>query len=264
MGSTDDNIKIVVKNLSKLFSNNSHNLHALDTINLEIREGEFFCLLGPSGCGKSTLLNIMAGFEKPTAGKVLIGGEEITAPNPRYVTVFQDYGIFPWRTVQENVEFGLEIKGINGSERKKIAKEFIKLVGLYGFENRHPFELSGGMKQRVSLARALAVNPEVIFMDEPFGAVDALTRMKLQEELVKIWREKNKTIIFVTHDIDEAIYLGDRIAVMTPMPGRIKSILEVPTNRPRIRTGTDFLSIKEKIYSEFFSHVLESPPNIEK
>lgn len=253
-----NNIKIAVRDLTKHFSNNSHSMHALDEINLEIREGEFFCLLGPSGCGKSTLLNIMAGFEKPTEGKVLIGSEEITAPNPRYVTVFQDYGIFPWRTVQENVEFGLEIKGVNGNERENIAKEFIKLVGLCGFEKRHPYELSGGMKQRVSLARALAVNPEIIFMDEPFGAVDALTRMKLQEELVKIWNGEDKTIIFVTHDIDEAIYLGDRIAVMTPVPGKIKSLLKVPMSRPRVRTGSDFLSIKEKIYSEFFGHVPES------
>ncbi|PWB49659.1 MAG: ABC transporter ATP-binding protein [Candidatus Methanoperedenaceae archaeon] len=255
MGSAvHDNIKIAIRDVTKLYSNNSHSLIALDAINLEIMDGEFFCLLGPSGCGKSTLLNIMAGFEKPTDGKVLIEGGEIAAPNPRYVTVFQDYGIFPWRTVQENVEFGLEIKGIEVNERKKIAEVFIKMVGLVGFEMRHPIELSGGMKQRVSLARALAVNPEIIFMDEPFGAVDALTRMKLQEELVKIWREENKTIVFVTHDIDEAIYLGDRIAVMSSMPGRIKSLLDVPMNRPRLRTENDFLRIKEKIYLEFFEY----------
>lgn len=255
MGSAvHDNIKIAIRDVTKLYSNNSHSLIALDAINLEIMDGEFFCLLGPSGCGKSTLLNIMAGFEKPTDGKVLIEGGEIAAPNPRYVTVFQDYGIFPWRTVQENVEFGLEIKGIEVDERKKIAEVFIKMVGLVGFEMRHPIELSGGMKQRVSLARALAVNPEIIFMDEPFGAVDALTRMKLQEELVKIWREENKTIVFVTHDIDEAIYLGDRIAVMSSMPGRIKSLLDVPMNRPRLRTENDFLLIKEKIYLEFFEY----------
>ncbi|MCX9012875.1 MAG: ABC transporter ATP-binding protein [Candidatus Methanoperedens sp.] len=252
MNSAGHNVKIVINGLTKFFSNNGHSMHVLDMINLDVKEGEFFCLLGPSGCGKSTLLNIMAGFEKPTAGIVLIGGKEIKTPNPRYITVFQDYGLFPWRTVLENVEFGLEIKGIDSSERKIIAGEFIEMVGLSGFEKRYPFELSGGMKQRVSLARALSVDPEIIFMDEPFGAVDALTRMRLQEELMNIWKKKNITIIFVTHDIDEAIYLSDRIAVLTPVPGKIKSIFEVALSRPRIRAGIDFLRIKERIYLEFF------------
>jgi len=245
--------KIVIENVNKHFAVNNGNqkLYALDTISLTINEGEFFCLLGPSGCGKSTLLNILAGFLKPTEGKVLIDGEEVTAPNPKYVTIFQEYALFPWRTVLENVKFGLEIGGIAKQQQNEIASRFINLVHLQGFENRHPFELSGGMKQRVAIARTLAVDPEIIFMDEPFGALDAITRMEMQDEIMRIWQEENKTIVFVTHDIEEAIYLADRIAIMSHQPGRIDNVIRVNLGRPRDRTGDAFLSIRDKIYAKF-------------
>ncbi|MCI2425696.1 ABC transporter ATP-binding protein [Candidatus Acetothermia bacterium] len=245
--------KIVIENVSKHFTVNNGNqrLYALDTINLTINEGEFFCLLGPSGCGKSTLLNILAGFLKPTEGRVLIDGEEVTAPNPKYVTIFQEYTLFPWRTVLGNVKFGLEIGGMAKQQQNEIASSFIKLVQLQGFEDRHPFELSGGMKQRVAIARTLAVDPEIIFMDEPFGSLDAITRMEMEEEITRIWQEENKTIVFVTHDIEEAIYLADRIAIMSHQPGRIDNVIRVNLGRPKDRTSDDFLSIRDKIYDEF-------------
>src|SRR3989338_7105666 len=246
------NEQIVVKNVNKCFSlGQLDEVYALDITNISIRKGEFFCLLGPSGCGKTTLLNILAGFEKPTNGKVLINGKEIVKPNPKYITVFQEHGLFPWRTVLDNVKFGLEINGINQSEIKKIAVKYIELVGIAGFEKGYPSELSGGMKQRVNIARALAVNPEIIFMDEPFGALDTMTRIKMQEELIGIWQETQKTIIFVTHDIDEAIYLGDRIGVMSPRPGKIKKIFSILIKRPRHRLDKNLLNIKKEIYEQF-------------
>lgn len=244
--------KIVVENVNKHFAvNGTEKLHALGTLNLVINEGEFFACLGPSGCGKSTLLNIMAGFLKPTEGKVLIDGKEVKKPNPKYVTIFQEYGLFPWRTVLENIKFGLEINNIEEKKQNEIASKFIDLVNLKGFENRHPFELSGGMKQRVAIARTLVVNPEIIFMDEPFGSLDAFTRMKLQEDITRIWQEEKKTIVFVTHDIEEAIYLANRIAIMSHCPGRIDNIIDVNLTRPRDRTSDDFLRIRDKIYEEF-------------
>ncbi|GAW93688.1 ABC transporter ATP-binding protein [Calderihabitans maritimus] len=244
--------KILVENVSKVFTNSKgEEQPALREVNLEVREGEFLCLLGPSGCGKSTLLNLVAGFDQPSSGRVLIDGEVVTGPKPRYIAIFQNYGLFPWRTVLGNVEYGLEAKGVSRSRRREIAKEYIRLVGLEKFINSHPHELSGGMQQRVAIARALAVDPEVILMDEPFGALDAMTRLKMQEEIERIWQEKNKTIIFVTHDIEEAVYLADRIVVMTSHPGRIKSIIPVAIGRPRDRTSYDFFQVRDTIYKEF-------------
>lgn len=246
------NEQIVVKNVNKCFSfGQPDELYALDITNLIIKKGEFFCLLGPSGCGKTTLLNILAGFEKPTNGKVLINGKEITKPDNKYITVFQEHGLFPWRTVLGNVKFGLEIKKSEKSKINKIALRYIKLVGLEGFESSYPDELSGGMKQRVAIARALAVKPEIIFMDEPFGALDTLTRLKMQEEFIRIWQETQKTIIFVTHNIDEAIYLGDRVAVMSPRPGKIKKIFNILIERPRHKLDEQLLNVKKEIYGEF-------------
>jgi len=245
--------QIHVENVNKCFNQRikGKEVYALDIVNFSIKKGEFFCILGPSGCGKSTLLNILAGFEKPTHGKVTIDRIEVKKPNKKYVTIFQEYALFPWRNVLQNVAYGLEVKGIGKERREKIAQKYIKLVNLEGFENKYPSELSGGMKQRLQIARTLAVKPEIIFMDEPFGALDITTRAKLQEELINIWRKEKKTIVFVTHNVNEAIMLGDRVAVMSPHPGRIKKIIDVGLKRPRDRFGVDFIKIEKEIFSEF-------------
>lgn len=224
---------------------------ALHKVNLEIEEGEFICLLGPSGCGKSTLLNMIAGFDRPTSGSVKIHGEVVTKPSENRITIFQNYGLLPWRNVLRNVELGLEAKNISKKERRQIAEEYIELVGLSAYKHHHPAQLSGGMQQRVALARALAVDPEILLMDEPFGALDAMTRMSMQDEIERLWQEKKKTIIFVTHDIEEAVFLADRIVIMTPSPGRIKSIIKVPLARKRDRTGNDFIKIRDRVFEEF-------------
>ena len=242
--------KIIISDCSKEFKiARGGEQQALSNINLEVAEGEFLCLLGASGCGKTTLLNLIAGFEHPSAGSVTIDGRKVAAPDPRYVTIFQNYGLFPWRDVLGNVEYGLEVKGVNTKERKKIAQEYIEMVGLEKFLHSHPGELSGGMQQRVAIARALAVNPEIIFMDEPFGALDAITRFRMQEEITSIWLERKPTIVFVTHDIEEAVYLADRIIIMSPHPGRISSEISVRMGRPRDRTSPDFVEIRDKVYT---------------
>ena len=225
--------------------------NALHKVNLDIEKGEFICLLGPSGCGKSTLLNLIAGFDKPTSGSVKINGEAVTKPSENRITIFQNYGLLPWRNVLRNVELGLEAKNIPKKKRRVIAEEYIELVGLSPYKNHYPAQLSGGMQQRVALARALAVDPEILLMDEPFGALDAMTRMNMQDEIGRLWLEKKKTIIFVTHDIEEAVFLADRIVIMTPSPGKIKSIVKVPLGRKRDRTGADFLKIRDKVFEEF-------------
>lgn len=245
-------VKIQIRDAEKFYINNrGEKQQALAKVNLDIHEGEFVCLLGPSGCGKTTLLSMLAGFSQPSAGEILIDGEKVIKPNPKHITIFQEYGLFPWRTVLDNVAFGLESAGMPRAEREEVARRYIQLVGLEQFAYHHPRELSGGMKQRVALARALAVEPDIIFMDEPFGALDAITRYKMQEEIVRIWQETNKTIIFVTHDIDEAVYLADRVVIMTPLPGKVKSIVSVPMGRMRDRTGYDFTRIREQIFVEF-------------
>jgi NitT/TauT family transport system ATP-binding protein len=221
----------------------------LDIESLSINRGEFFCLLGPSGCGKSTLLNILSGFLKSDSGQILIDDKNITQPNPSHIQVFQEYGLFPWKTVLQNVLFGLNIRDNNSEKSNSTAHHFIELVGLTGFENHYPGELSGGMKQRTALARALAVDPEILFMDEPFGALDSLTRLKMQKELERIWRETRKTILFVTHNIDESLALADRIAVMTTS-GRIEKIINVTSLRPRDLTLDEgLLSVKRELYA---------------
>lgn len=224
---------------------------ALDNVSLQIEKGEFICLLGASGCGKTTLLNSIAGFEKITSGEILIDGEPVKKPNIKYVTIFQNYGLLPWRTVEKNVELGLETLKVPKEERKKIADKCIDMVGLSNFKQHRPSQLSGGMKQRVAIARALAVNPDIIFMDEPFGALDAITRMKLQEDVRSLCVNEKKTIIFVTHDIEESIYLADRIVVLTPNPGKIKSVVKVGMGENRDRTSPDFLHAREKIFEIF-------------
>lgn len=244
--------KITVAGVHKIYPTGRGDLFAaLEDINLEVGEGEFLCLLGQSGCGKTTLLNIMAGFEKPTSGEVFIDDEPVKKPSPRRVILFQNYGLFPWRSLLANVEFGLEIQKVPSSIRRRKSLELLALVGLEKFSYSYPHELSGGMQQRAALARALAIDPQVLFMDEPFGALDSITRLHLQEELAKLWLKTRKTVIFVTHDIGEAVYLADRIAIMSPSPGRIAKIIPVTLGRPRQRGSSDFAKIQERILAEF-------------
>ncbi|MEM0320039.1 MAG: ABC transporter ATP-binding protein [Candidatus Nezhaarchaeales archaeon] len=235
-----------IRGLKKVFEG-SPSITAIEDLSMDVYEGEFLCIVGPSGCGKTTLLRILAGLEKPTSGEVLLRGKPIKGPAPDRVMVFQEYCLFPWRTVLGNVMFGLELKKLPKQEAIKEAMKYIRLVGLEGFEDMYPHELSGGMKQRVALARALACNPEVLLMDEPLSALDAQTRNYMQEELMKIWEKTRKTIIFVTHNVEEAVYLGDRIVVLTARPAKIKSIIEVSIERPRNRFASDFLKLRMKI-----------------
>ena len=239
--------KIKVTGLKKVFGSGENQVIAIKELNMEIRENEFTVIVGPSGCGKSTFLYIVAGFEKPSGGKILLNGKEITEPGPDRGFVFQEFALFPWRTVMGNITFGLGIQKIPGEKAKKIARDYISLVGLEGFEHAYPYSLSGGMKQRVGLARALAYEPEVLLMDEPFGALDAQTRKLMQEELVKIWEKKKKTVILVTHSVIEAVYLADRIYVMTARPGEIKGVIEVDLPRPRDFRSEGYLRKRDEV-----------------
>jgi NitT/TauT family transport system ATP-binding protein len=203
----------------------------LEDINLEVREGEFVCIVGPSGCGKSTLLNIAGGFLQATAGEIDVDGAPVHGPDPRRVFIFQENGVFPWMTVAENIGFG--VKRSTEAERRELVHHYVDMVGLTGFDRAYPQELSGGMKQRVEIARALAAEPDVLFMDEPFGALDYLTRLRLRHELIQIWQRERRTVLFVTHDVEEAVQLADRIVVMGRRPSRIRAILPVGVERPR-------------------------------
>ena len=229
----DNEVKLRVENLSKVFSNGNQQIHAISEVNLEIRQSEFVMIVGPSGCGKTTLINIIGGLETASSGSVLLDGKQISGPGADRGMVFQGYSLFPWLTVQKNVEFGLQMKKIPANRRREIAGKYIELVGLKGFEKALPKQLSGGMKQRVAIARTLANEPEILLMDEPFGALDAQTRVVMQELLADISRRTNTTILFITHDIDEAVLLGDRIYVMSRRPGRIREVLTVDLPEPR-------------------------------
>ena len=233
------------------FRSSKESFTALDHISLQIEKGEFICLLGPSGCGKTTLMNSIAGFETLTEGSITIDGQKVKAPSEKYVTIFQNYGLLPWRTVEKNVELGLETLKVPKQERKQIAMKYLQLVGLESFAKRHPAQLSGGQQQRVAIARGLAVDPEILVMDEPFGALDAITRYKLQDDLLHITKSQNKTVIFVTHDIDEAVFLADKIVVMSPNPGRIKAVIPIGLGSHRDRTGGDFLQLRDKVFRIF-------------
>ncbi len=233
------------------FRSSKESFTALDHISLQIEKGEFICLLGPSGCGKTTLMNSIAGFETLTEGSITIDGQKVKAPSEKYVTIFQNYGLLPWRTVEKNVELGLETLKVPKQERKQVAMKYLQLVGLENFAKRHPAQLSGGQQQRVAIARGLAVDPEILFMDEPFGALDAITRYKLQDDLLHITKSQNKTVIFVTHDIDEAVFLADKIVVMSPNPGRIKAVIPIGLGSHRDRTGGDFLQLRDKVFRIF-------------
>lgn len=222
-------------------------LAVVKNINLSVRDGEFLTLVGPSGCGKTTILRMMAGLDFPSEGEITENGEPVTGPNTDRGFVFQQYSLFPWRTVLDNVAFGPEVRGVDTDKRYQNALNYIEMVGLTGFEDSYPHELSGGMKQRVAIARALANDPLDLLMDEPFAALDVMTRHKLQEELVKIWQEEHKTIIFVTHNVDEAVFLADRVVVLNKSPGEIIKTFQIELERVRDRTSPDFIELKKEI-----------------
>jgi NitT/TauT family transport system ATP-binding protein len=235
---------------------------ALEDITLDVRPGEFLALVGPSGCGKSTLLDLLGGLTAPTSGRILLDGRPIEGPARDRGIVFQQYALFPWRTAAQNVEFGLDIAGLKARQRREIARHYLDLVGLTAFADRYPHELSGGMKQRVAIARSLAYDPEVLLMDEPFAALDAQTRETLQGELLRIWRATGKTIIFITHGIDEAVVLGQRVAVMTSRPGRIKQVVEIPealrNESEDVRSLPEFGPVRHEVWSLLREEVLKA------
>lgn len=253
------------ESVRKVFTNRKNEqIVAIDEFNLQVRGKEFVTILGPSGCGKSTFLLLAAGLEKATRGRIMIDGQSVNGPDPKRAIVFQEYLLFPWKTVRGNVEFGPEMCGIGKDERRKISSKYIDLVGLKNFENRYPHELSGGMKQRVAIARALANEPKVMLMDEPFGALDALTRELLQHELLRIWQETKCTVLFVTHSINEAVYLSDRVVVMSKRPGKIMATLSIDIPRPRTRavlTTPEFAAYEKTLRGLIWEEIQELPNN---
>ncbi len=245
---------IQIKGVSKVFKLQDQTIQALSDANITIRKGEFVCLIGASGCGKSTLLRIMAGFERPSSGEALMWGKPIEEPEPSRGMVFQDYALFPWLSVRDNIGFGPVARGLSAGEVKATVDKFIELVGLQKFATAYPHQLSGGMKQRVAIARVLANDAELVLMDEPFGALDAMTRERLQDELLEIWQRTGLTVVFVTHSVEEAIFLAGRVVVMTPGPGRIESdnALELP--RPRDVASPEFNDIRRVLGAKLHSH----------
>jgi len=240
--------KLRVEGIDMVFNRDGKTTSVLENINLDVADGEFLCILGPSGCGKSTLLNAIAGFLAPTGGRVTIDGEAVTGPDPRRIFVFQERGVFPWLTVEGNIGFGLF--KVSREERERRIAHYIKLVGLQGFEKTYPQELSGGMKQRLEVARALAVNPDMLLLDEPFGALDSITRLIMRSELLRIWEAEKKTIIFVTHDIEEAVQLSDRVVVMSARPARIQQIVEIDIPHPRDISSPRYLELRDGIFEQ--------------
>ncbi|RKQ35851.1 ABC transporter ATP-binding protein [Oceanobacillus halophilus] len=250
---------IEVRNVSKSFETKKGEVKALENINLTVEKGELLCIVGASGSGKTTLFNLIAGFEQPTSGEILLNNEVVTGIHSNATMVFQQYALFPWKTVLENIEFGLKMKKISKKKRREIADEYIKLVSLEGFENSYPKELSGGMKQRVSIARALASDSDILLMDEPFGALDAMTRQIMQEQLVKIHEQSKKTIVFITHSIDEALLLSSRLIIFTSRPGRVKSELINHLPKPRtadVQISKEYLELKSMTWETVQQEVL--------
>jgi len=245
----DGDALISIRDLGVSFKKERRTVEAIRGFSLDVKDGEFICVLGPSGCGKTTLLRVLSKLQEATSGKVeamkALGTERIP-----FTQVFQDFALFPWRTVRKNIEFPLETRGVPFAEREKVSSGLIDLVNLSGFEDAHPKELSGGMKQRVAIARALATEASVLLMDEPFGSLDAQTRNLMQKELLDIWRKTKRTIIFVTHSVDEAVYLSDRIVVMTSRPGSVKKVFDVKLRRPRERTSKEFMEIRGEVLAE--------------
>ena len=245
-----------IKNLNKTYhTEEGDEVVALSDINLDVADKEFVCFIGPSGCGKTTLLRITAGLEKPDSGTLTVNNEPIKGPGPDRGMVFQEYSLFPWRTVLKNITFSLELKKIPKSEREKIARDFLEVVGLSKFADSYPHELSGGMKQRVAIARALVNDPDVLLMDEPFGAVDAQTRNRLQHELLNIWEKKKKTVLFITHSVDEAVFLADKVVVFTARPGRVKEVINIDLPRPRERTSFEANAVREHLLASLGAEI---------
>jgi NitT/TauT family transport system ATP-binding protein len=240
--------KLQASRIDMVFTRDGKSTPVLNDINLTVAEGEFVCLLGPSGCGKSTLLSAMAGFLSPTSGEVTIDGEAVRGPDPRRIFVFQERGVFPWLTVEGNIAFGLF--HLPAAERQQRVAHYIRMVGLEGFEKAYPPALSGGMKQRLEVARALAVNPDMLFLDEPFGALDSITRLVMRGELLRIWQAERKTIIFVTHDIDEAVQLADRVVVMSARPATIQQIVNIDIPHPRDISSARYLELRDGIFQQ--------------
>ena len=238
---------VTVSNLWMSFPGKKNPVHVLEDINAEVEQGEFVCIVGPSGCGKSTLLNIIGGFLPATSGQVLVQGAPVSGPDPRRIFVFQENGVFPWLNVRENIAFGLQKK--EPAARESIVAHYIEMVGLIGFESAYPAELSGGMRQRVEIARALAANPDIIYMDEPFGALDFITRLKMRADLVRIWERERKTILFVTHDIEEAVQLADRVLIMSRRPATIQDVIEINLPRPRDLDSPGYLEKRDRIFA---------------
>jgi ABC-type nitrate/sulfonate/bicarbonate transport system ATPase subunit len=233
--------------VGKTYPGKAEPVEALRGIDFHCNAGDFVCLLGRSGCGKSTLLQMIGGLEAPTTGQIAVAGREIDGPSPEAAIVFQDHGLFPWMTVRKNVEFNMKARGVPAAERRRIAALFIEMTSLTGFADRYPHELSGGMRQRVGIARALTTDPKALLMDEPFGALDAQTRGKLQDEVLQIWEQQRTTVLFVTHSIDEALLLADRILVFSPRPGRIAADIKVDLPRPRSSQSADFSALAREL-----------------
>ena len=240
--------KLQAEHVHTVFIRDGETTPVLNDINLQVADGEFVCLLGPSGCGKSTLLSTMAGFLSPTSGTIKIDGEVVVGPDPRRIFVFQERGVFPWLTVEGNIEFGLF--HLTAAERRQRVAHYVRMVGLEGFEKAYPPALSGGMKQRLEVARALAVNPDMLFLDEPFGALDSITRLIMRGELLRIWEAERKTIIFVTHDIDEAVQLADRVVVMSARPATIQQIVDIDIPHPRDISSARYLELRDGIFQQ--------------
>ncbi len=244
------NVKIAAKGISKSFTTENGTIQVLDNVSLEVKTNEFLVILGPGQCGKTILLNCLAGILPPDSGEVILNGKKVTEPGPDRGVVFQQYALFPWKTVRDNVAFGLAIRHMPVKERYEIAQKYIDLVGLTGFEKSYPHQLSGGMKQRVSIARSYANNPEVLLMDEPFSALDAQTRYSMEKELLSIWEQEKRTVVFITNNVEEAIYLGDRIVLMTKLPGTIKMEFPLTSPKPRNYTDASFLEMRLAISEE--------------
>jgi NitT/TauT family transport system ATP-binding protein len=244
-----------IRDLSKSFTREDESkLVVLDHLSLDVADKEFVCVLGSSGCGKTTLLRLIAGLDQEREGQIILDGEEMHGPSPKIGFVFQEYSLFPWRTVIDNIAFGLEMRGSGKEERYRIAEQHLVLVGLEQFKNSFPSELSGGMRQRIAVARALALEPVLLLMDEPFGALDAQTRNMLQKELLEIWEKTKKTIVFITHSVDEAVFMADRVVVLTPRPGRVCQIFPVELKRPRDRTSVEFAQVRRQVLDLISQH----------
>ncbi|MFW9894638.1 MAG: ABC transporter ATP-binding protein [Candidatus Thorarchaeota archaeon] len=242
--------KLEIHNISKVFESNGNRLHVLDSISINVKEKEFLTILGPSGCGKTTLIRIIAGLELPTSGDIILDGIEINKPSKKIGYVPQEYSLFPWKNIESNIKFGLKLQGVRKINSEKKIEELLKLIGLREFRNFYPKDISGGMRQKVAIARALAIDQTVLLLDEPLISIDAQTRNKLQDEILEIWKKSKRTIVFVTHNIDEAVYLSDRIIILSSLPANVKRSIPINLQRPRNRTGPQFNQIRKEILDQ--------------